>query len=76
MQDQKEALKDYLHGMNKYNRAALIQLIAVTDWRGVAQRELERRAGLVFHVFNDEVIVAMAKGEVDVSQAIAEVLAA
>ncbi|ALN93823.1 hypothetical protein [Lysobacter gummosus] len=75
MQDQKEALKDHLRGMNRHNRTALVQLIAVTDWRGIAQRELERRAGLVFQVINDEVMVAIAKGEVDVNQAIAEVLA-
>lgn len=38
MQDQKEALKDHLRGMNRHNRTALVQLIAVTDWRGIAQR--------------------------------------
>lgn len=74
MQDQKDALKDYLRGIKARNRIALAQLLAIADWHGMAQRELERRASLVLQMFNDEVMVAIANGELNVKQAIAEVL--
>lgn len=74
MEDPKDALKDYLRGIKSRNRIALAQLLAITDWHGMAQRELERRASLVVQMFNDEVMVAIANGELNVKQAIAEVL--
>lgn len=75
MSDQTAALKDYLNGMKKYNRAALTQLQSINNWNAAAQHELERRAYLVLNTFNDDVMVAIANGEVNVKQAIDEVLA-
>ncbi|MBT2748241.1 MULTISPECIES: hypothetical protein [unclassified Lysobacter] len=75
MNDQTAALKDYLNGMKKYNRAALTQLRTINNWHAAAQHELERRAYLVLNTFNDDVMLAIANGEVNVQQAIDEVLA-
>lgn len=72
--DQTEAFKDYIGGMKTFNRAALTQLLSINDWHTAAQRELERRAYLVLNTFNDDVIVAIANGDINPHQAIKEVL--
>ena len=61
--------------MKKHNRAALTQLLSIEDWHATAQRELERRAYLVFNTFNDDVMLAIARGEINPCRAIEEVLA-
>lgn len=75
MKDQTEAFKDYIGGMKKHNRTALTQLLTINDWHAAAQRELERRAYLVLNTFNDDVMLAIAKGELNPCRAIEEVLA-
>ncbi|MBT2748361.1 MULTISPECIES: hypothetical protein [unclassified Lysobacter] len=75
MNDQTAAFKDYIHGMKKYNRAALTQLLSINDWHLAAQHEMERRAYLVLNTFNDDVMVAIANGDINPHQAISEVLA-
>jgi hypothetical protein len=75
MKDQTEAFKDYIGGMKKHNRTALTQLLTINDWHAAAQRELERRAYLVLNTFNDDVMLAIAKGELNPSRAIEELLA-
>ncbi|MGH8083458.1 MAG: hypothetical protein ACREP7_22970 [Lysobacter sp.] len=73
--DQTAAFKDYIGGMKKHNRAALTQLLSINDWHAAARREMERRAYLVLNTFNDDVMVAIANGEINPYQAIEEVLA-
>ncbi|MBT2746182.1 MULTISPECIES: hypothetical protein [unclassified Lysobacter] len=75
MNDQTQALKDYIGGMKRHNRAALMQLRGIHNWHAAAQHELERRAYLVLNTFNDDLMLAIANGEVNVQQAIDEVLA-
>ena len=75
MRHETQILKDYLGGMKRGNSTALEQLTALTDWSGIAQREIERRANLVLQMFPNEVIHAIAKGEIDVPSVIGEVLA-
>lgn len=75
MKDQTEAFKDYIGGMKKHNRTALTQLLTINDWHAAAQRELEHRAYLVLNTFNDDVMLAIAKGELNPYRAIEEVLA-
>jgi hypothetical protein len=75
MKDQTEAFKDYIGGMKKHNRNALNQLLSINDWHAAAQRELQRRAYLVLNTFNDDVMLAIAKGELNPYRAIEEVLA-
>lgn len=75
MKDRTAELKDFLSAMKKHNRGALTQLSIINDWRSVAARELERRAHLVLNTINDDMVLAIAHGEVDVGRAIREVLA-
>ena len=77
MSKQDDHLKDYLHGLKRARHRSDMELLGRTsNWRELAQRELERRAEEVMRMFNDEVIEAIANGEVDVNVAIAEILAA
>lgn len=74
MRDETQILKDYLGGMKRGNRSALAQLTALSDWREIAQREIERRANYFLTMLPDEVIQAIAKGDIDVRSVIGEVL--
>ncbi|WP_394540159.1 hypothetical protein PRJ39_06235 [Lysobacter enzymogenes] len=76
MQEHIEHLKDYLRGMKRGdNRKALSQLTAISDWPNASQQELERRASATLQILPDEILVAIANGEIDVREAIADVLA-
>lgn len=74
MRDGTQILKDYLGGIKDGNRSALAQLTVLQDWIGVAQREIERRATFFLQKLPDDVIHAVAQGEIDVRKAIGEVL--
>ena len=75
MQSETEHLKDYLRGMKRANRKALAQMTALSDWLAISQRELERRAASTLKMFPDEIIHGLANGEIDMRQAIGDVLA-
>jgi len=76
MQEYIEQLKDYLRGMKHAdNRAALAQLTAISDWPDASQQELERRAGATLQILPTDILVALANGEIDMREAIADVLA-
>lgn len=76
MQEHIEHLKDYLRGMKRGdNRKALAQLTAISDWPNASQQELDRRASATLQILPDEILVAIANGEIDVREAIADVLA-
>lgn len=76
MQEHIEHLKDYLRGMKRAdNRKALAQLTAISDWPNASQQELERRASATLQILPDDILVALAKGEIDMREAIADVLA-
>ncbi|WP_031372180.1 hypothetical protein [Lysobacter antibioticus] len=75
MHDEVEHLKDYLRGMRRGNRKGLAQLTALSDWTDIAQRELERRAAYILQMFPDEVLLGLTSGEIDMRQAIGDVLA-
>lgn len=69
-----EQLKQYLTGMKKHRLEWLQELQYAIDWRSIARRELERRAFSAMEVFHQSLLVEIAEGKVDVSQAIGEVL--
>ncbi|ALN64593.1 hypothetical protein GLA29479_3742 [Lysobacter antibioticus] len=74
MQDGTQTLKDFLSGMKTGTPSALAQLTVLKDWTEVAQREIERRATFFLQKLPDDVICAIAEGEIDVRNAIGEVL--
>ena len=75
MQEQAEQLKDYLRGMKRANRAKLAQLTIYADWHGASRRELERRATQVLEMLPDDILTALAAGEIQMRETIADVLA-
>lgn len=75
MQDETEHLKDYLRGVKRGGSNALAQLTAFSDWPGMCQRELERRATFLLKALPDEILHGLAGGEIDMRQAIGDVLA-
>lgn len=75
MRDETQILKDYLGGMRRGNRSALAQLTALSNWTDIAQREVERRAHYFLTTLPDEVVQAIAKGDIDMRNVIGEVLA-
>ncbi|WP_223618985.1 hypothetical protein [Lysobacter sp. ESA13C] len=75
MQDGTQILKDYLSGMKTGTPSALAQLTLLKDWTDVAQREIERRATFFLQKLPDDVVCAIAEGEIDVRSAIGDVLA-
>lgn len=70
-----EKLKDYLRGMKKSRPDSLVQLQLVPRWQELAERELERRATSLIQAFHNSLLTAIANDEVNVHQAIKEVLA-
>lgn len=74
MRDGTQILKDYLGGMKMGAPSALAQLTVLKDWTEVAQREIERRATFFLQKLPDDVVCAIAEGQIDVRSAIGEVL--
>ncbi|UJB19264.1 MULTISPECIES: hypothetical protein [Lysobacter] len=74
MRDETQVLKDYLAGLNTGNRSALAQLTVLQDWSDIAQREIERRATFFLQKLPDDVIQAIASGDIDVRSVIGDVL--
>ncbi|MGO1003272.1 hypothetical protein [Lysobacter sp. CA196] len=75
MQSETEQLKDYLRGMKRGNTNGLAQMNAINDWPGTAQRELERRAAFILKMFPDEVLLGLASGDIEIRQALVDVVA-
>ncbi|MEH6413920.1 hypothetical protein [Pseudomonas sp. CGJS7] len=75
MQHKTQQLKDYLNGMKRNNRLALEKLDTIGNWPELIRREVERRAIHAIEILPDDLIMAIAKGEVNIQRAIREVLA-
>lgn len=60
-----EHVKDYLRGYASRGADALKQLAAFGGWQRLAQRELERRAYRLIEAFDDDMLRAIAKNEID-----------
>jgi len=61
------AATDILRGFGRRNEAALEQLAAFTDWPRIARAELERRATSIVQTFDEQTLLAIADGTVDLS---------
>lgn len=68
--------KDYLRGFGSTGNNALQQLAAFKDWQRIAQQELERRACRVIGCFDDDILQAIASGQIDLPALANEVAAA
>ncbi|MGO1069538.1 hypothetical protein [Lysobacter sp. CA199] len=75
MHHKTQQLKDYLNGMKRNNRLALERLDTISNWPELLRREVERRAIHAIEILPDDLLVAIAKGEVNIQRAIREVLA-
>jgi len=75
MQEQTEQLKDFLRGMKQANRSKLAQLSAYPDWYGASRREMERRATQFLEMLPDYILAGLVSGEIQMREAIADVLA-
>lgn len=69
-----EKAKDVLCGYGRANGAKLASLLAVQDWRGVAQQELERRATSIVQVLDDSLLEDIASGSLDMRAMISQVM--
>ncbi|MBT2748292.1 MULTISPECIES: hypothetical protein [unclassified Lysobacter] len=75
MHHKTQQLKDYLNGMKRNNRLALERLDTIKNWPELIHGEIERRAIHAIEILPDDMIMAIAKGEVNIQRVIREVLA-
>lgn len=70
-----DALKDFLRGFGRNDRAALQRLGLFDDWQRVAKAELERRATQVVEALDEDTLRAIAAGEIDFKAVCRDVVA-
>jgi len=62
------AVMDTLRGYGRRNQTALERLADFPDWQRIAQAELERRATSIVQALDEQILRAIAAGELDFSQ--------
>ena len=75
MQDKTQLLKDWLNRMKHHDRLALERVDTINNWPELLRHEIDRRAIQSIDFLPDDLIVAIARDEVNIRQAIREVLA-
>jgi molecular chaperone GrpE (heat shock protein) len=73
-QELAEQVKDFLRGMKRVRADDMPRLAEFDNWRELARREIERRATRVIEMFDDSILAAIAKGDLDLPAAIREVM--
>ncbi len=68
-------LEDYLRGMRRHSPLALKRLQEINNWPEVMRAEIDRRAIHAIGYFTDDLILAIANGEVDIKESIRDILA-
>jgi hypothetical protein len=69
-----EQLKDYFRGMKRVRAEQLPRLAQYDDWQRLALREIERRGTNIVEMLDDEMLAAIADGDLDVTAAIRDVM--
>jgi hypothetical protein len=62
-----QSLTDYLTGYLRNNPARRERLLEFSDWQRMARRELDRRSARFLEALPDDLIGAIAQGEVDLA---------
>ena len=63
-----ESLLHYLTGYGRGRPAELQRLASVSDWQARARAELDRRANAMIETLDNDVLAAIAAGDVDVAR--------
>lgn len=69
----RERLRDYLRGFGRGASERLTELGQHHGWQDAAQNELRKRALLLLSAFDDEMLRAIAQGDIVVNEVIREV---
>lgn len=69
-----EHLTDYLTGYSRHDRQRLTEVANYPDWQTRAQAELDRRMSRLIEALPDDLVAAIATGDVDLADVVKEMM--